>query len=388
MRLFLIIWLVSQACTALIVWLFTVRLGRPVALGSTPRVAVIVAVKGHDFALDEFLSRLFAQDYPAYRVIFAVETATDPAVAAIETWRVRRPETVSVVVAGLSTDEAQKVANLRAALTHLTPADEIVAFVDADIWTDPDWLKRLIAPLVAGEAEIVSGFPWLVIKDGRFASYLVASLGNSISTLLRVPHLNAAWGGSTSIRRDKLEALNLRERWRGTLVDDLQLTWVAQAAGYRIVVPREMLPRQAIRGRGLDGFIAAVRRWNLMFRVYTPITYVFGTFGLTFASAGWLLATGGAVLGNSEAAAVLAAAFALNVLRTLGRLRLVVKLWGKAAIPENLPMLLSNPFIAPLSHLAGALCAWSALFMRRTTWAGTTYEVSGRHSVRVVSRRD
>jgi hypothetical protein len=51
-------------------------------------------------------------------------------------------------------------------------------------------------------------------------------------------------------------------------------------------------------------------------------------------------------------------------------------------------MLLSNPFIAPLSHLAGALCAWSALFMRRTTWAGTTYEVSGRHSVRVVSRRD
>jgi hypothetical protein len=33
------------------------------------------------------------------------------------------------------------------------------------------------------------------------------------------------------------------------------------------------------------------------------------------------------------------------------------------------------------------LCGWSALFMRRTTWAGITYELHGPQDVRIVARK-
>src|SRR3989304_6823910 len=96
---FLLVWLVTQAIGVGLVWLFTVGLGRPVVPPRFPRVAILVPVKGHDFELDEFLARLFEQDYPAFRVIFAVEAADDPAVSAIEKCRALAPARVTLVVA-------------------------------------------------------------------------------------------------------------------------------------------------------------------------------------------------------------------------------------------------------------------------------------------------
>ena len=56
-------------------------------------------MKGHDHEFDEFLVRLFEQDYPTFRVIFAVEAETDGAVPAIEKCRSIAPDRVTLVVA-------------------------------------------------------------------------------------------------------------------------------------------------------------------------------------------------------------------------------------------------------------------------------------------------
>ena len=63
---------------------FCVDLGRPAAAPREPGVVVVVAVKGRNIQFDLFVESLFAQDYGNYRVIFAVESERDPAVAAIE----------------------------------------------------------------------------------------------------------------------------------------------------------------------------------------------------------------------------------------------------------------------------------------------------------------
>ena len=67
--------------------------------------AVVVAAKGHDYEFDEFLVRLFQQDYPAFRVIFAVESADDAAVPAIEKYRAIAPCGVHPGGARSSVDE-------------------------------------------------------------------------------------------------------------------------------------------------------------------------------------------------------------------------------------------------------------------------------------------
>ena len=187
MTAFLLVWLFTQAVSMLLVWIFTVGLGRAVHLKVTPRVVVIVAVKGHHVEFDRFLEHFFAQDYPFFRVIFSVESAIDPAIAPIESWRVKFPDRVALVIAGLAHDEGQKVANLRAAIAHITTDDEIIVFAEADIRPSRDWLQRLIAPLLDGKADIVSGFAWLVVDDRSFATCVMASMAATMITVPRIP---------------------------------------------------------------------------------------------------------------------------------------------------------------------------------------------------------
>jgi cellulose synthase/poly-beta-1,6-N-acetylglucosamine synthase-like glycosyltransferase len=230
MTAFVILWLAAQAVSVLAVLVFCASLGRPPRLARLPRVAVLVAVKGHNVQLDPFLRSLFDQDYPDYRVIFAVESGNDPAVAAIAPWRDRFGGRVALAVAGLSIDEGQKTTNLLAAVSRLAADDEIIVLADADIVADRDWISQIVAPLTRGEADLVSGFTWVVVANGRPATFLLASISSALSTFPRLPLLNAAWGGSTALTRETFERLGVAAAWRGTLSDDLQLTAIAQRA--------------------------------------------------------------------------------------------------------------------------------------------------------------
>lgn len=126
---FLLAWLATQAIAVLLVRMFAVGVGRrPPQLTATPRIAVIVAVKGHHAEFDHFLDHLFAQDYPSFHVIFTVDASDDPAVLPIEALSRKFPGGASVAVAELAQGEGQKIANLRAAIPQVTADDEIVVF--------------------------------------------------------------------------------------------------------------------------------------------------------------------------------------------------------------------------------------------------------------------
>lgn len=387
MTTFLIIWLCTQAIAAVLVLAYSIRLGQPATLAATPRTAVIMAVKGHEPEFDECLKRLFAQDYPAYRVIFTVESEADPAVGAIEPYRRANPDRVTLVVAGLGDREGQKTTNLLAAVARLSPDDEVLVFADADIWPEPDWLRRLIAPLTEGRAEIVTGFSWMLVKDGKLSSLVLTAMAASVATIPRLPMLNGVWGGSAAMRQKDFHALDMTKKWRGTLSDDLHLTNIAQAAGYRIAVPREILLRTGIYTKGFADVIDGARRWYMLVRIHLPVAYAATVIAMSFVSLGWILALAGALSGDAIALKVLVAAVALSVLKTFGRVLLVQRLWGAAGVTENMPFLKFDWLVSPLAVLINALCGWSALFMRRTTWSGITYEVRGPQDVVIVSRR-
>jgi Glycosyl transferase family 21 len=387
MTTFLWVWLVTQAVGVALVWVFTVGLGRPARRSTAaPRVAVVVAVKGHDHEFDEFLIRLFKQDYPAFRVIFAVEAATDGAVPAIEKCRSIAPDRVALVIAGRRTDEGQKTTNLRAAVAKLTPDDDILVLADADIWPEPDWLARLVEPLVEGEADVVSGFAWFVAQDRRLSSYVLTAMAAAVATVPRLPLLNAAWGGSTALRQETFRALEVAEKWRGTLSDDLQLSSVAQQAGCRIQGPREILLRTAIKTGGFAEIGEGATRWFMLVRVYMPSAYWPALAAMSFSALGWIAAGLGTLTLRLDAAAVLVAALILNVLRARGRARLVRRLWGASGAAENAQYLRLDPLVSPLAAILNAFYGWSALFTTRTTWAGITYELAGPQQVRVLAR--
>jgi ceramide glucosyltransferase len=386
MTAFLLLWLAAQAVSVIAVFGFCVGLGRPASRAREPAVAVVVAVKGRSIQFDPFAESLFDQDYPNYRVIFAVESQDDPAVAGIAEWQQRLGDRVTLVVAGLAVDEGQKTTNLRAAVSHLEPRDEVLVFTDADIVLDRGWIRYLIAPLLAGKADITSGFTWVVVGDLRPSTFLLASMSSGLSTFPRLPFLNAIWGGSTAMLRQTFDALDVARAWRGTLSDDLHLTAIAQRARCRIAAPREVLPRTIGRTAGFAAVVDQARRWYMLVRVYVPATYVQMLAGTTFLAAGWLAVFAGAAMAQPVALAVLAAAFMCALMRDFGRGILVARLWGRAGLAENLVFLLVNPLITPFAAICNAGFAWSALRARRTTWAGITYELRAPHKVRVLSR--
>jgi glycosyltransferase involved in cell wall biosynthesis len=386
MTTYLVLWLCAQTIGVVLVWMFSIDLGQRVILDIAPPVAVIVAVKGHDQEFDEFLVRLFEQDYPHFRVIFAVEASSDPAVAVIQQCRAIAPDRVTLVVGGVAVDQGQKTTNLLAAISQLRHDDEILVFADADIWPEPDWLSRLVDPLVHRTADIVTGFPWLIVQDGKLASLMLASLAAMVATVPRLSFLNGAWGGSTAIRQEQFRALNMNAHWRGVLSDDLQLTNVASRAGLKIAAPRELLLRTAISTMGFTGVIAQARRWYMLVRIHMPAAYALTVGAMTFAAIGWLLAIGGTLALRRDAMVTLALALVLAGLRTLARMRLVETLWRRTGPAENRLFLRTDWAMAPLAIFLSVACGWSALLMRRTNWAGITYEVRGRQNVEILSR--
>jgi ceramide glucosyltransferase len=388
MNAYLSFWLLAVAVSALFSCLFVRRLGIPVSLSDTPKVAVIVPVKGDDEEVGHFLRHLFSQEYPNYRVIFAVQAENDPAVRLIEPYRAAAPDRATVTIAGLARQEGQKNTNLRAALKCLTPDDAIVVFADADMRPSKDWLTRLVAPLVDGSADIVSGFSWPFPKDKRPASLVVGSMMAALVAVPRLPALNACWGGSTALSQDLVRKLDLDELWRNSFSDDLALTAAAQKAGCRIAAPREMLQPIHFISAGFGEAIEDAARWSLLFKLYLPAAYVIAVAVLTFFTIGWIVALAGLLTGHASAALFLVAAFALLAIRALARAVMVRRLWGDDAVARNRVYLMWDTFTSPVATALSAFSMWRAAFYNRATWAGITYAIRGPKTVEVIARRD
>src|SRR4051812_32591654 len=161
-------WLAVAAVACYAVYRYQDGLGRAVVLPRTPHVAIVMPVRGTPPA--GLWPALAAQDYANWRIILAVESTDDPAYGALTALIGEKGD---VVVAGAARDTGQKVHNQLAALKRLRAGDEIVVFADADILPRPDWLSRLVMPLLEPGIDAVSGYRWLVPADRRLATLFV-----------------------------------------------------------------------------------------------------------------------------------------------------------------------------------------------------------------------
>jgi len=202
-----------------------------------PFASIIVPCRGLDQELRENLTALFLQDYPNYEVIFVVDDKTDESVKIIKEVSRRGAKKVEsrFAVAGKATDSSQKVHNLREAVLEVSGKSEIFVFVDSDARPNRHWLKNLIAPLQDEKVGCATGYRWFISKRGGFSSEFRAVWNASIASALGAnQENNFCWGGSTAIRRETFEKLEMREKWRGTLSDDFALTRRMQAANLPI----------------------------------------------------------------------------------------------------------------------------------------------------------
>jgi ceramide glucosyltransferase len=195
-----------------------------------PRLAWIVPVAGTSPGLEERLATFLTQDYPDYQVIFAVRDLDDPAARLLSRFIRPQPQ-ARLVVAGPARNCGQKNTNLLAGVKLAGEDPDLLVFADANQTAPPDFLRRLVAPVVRGEAEVASGYHHLIPSHRGLAGWGRALTVLTLYLTKTLPRLNQPWGGATAIRRETFYALGVQRLWGETVVDDVSLAARVRRAG-------------------------------------------------------------------------------------------------------------------------------------------------------------
>jgi Glycosyl transferase family 21 len=180
----------------------------------------------------------------------------------------------------LSELNSQKCANLLAALAHLEDDEAHIVLFDADIRPQPWWLATLVAPLVAGRADVVNGYRWPVLRTPSLGTALVAGIDRAIAVLPRLRQTRTIWGGSLALTRHALEVLDLPTTIGRTLTEDLPIGDRAAATGLRVLTRRAVRVPTPLDGSFRDLWRFGRRQYQLI-RLYRQGLWVFAALVVT-----------------------------------------------------------------------------------------------------------
>jgi ceramide glucosyltransferase len=345
---------------------------------SGPRAAVLIAVKGVSHSTQPFLDALRAQRYDNFRLIFALESSTDDAFALVTQLQreLNGHPPVEVVVAGTSSNRAQKVHNLLAALGCLRVDDQIVVFADADIVPMETWLSQLIRPVASGETAASCGYRWQLPIERNWPSLIVAAADMSIATAARSRMWNLCWGGSVALDRKALDQLDLHRAWDRAASDDLTLTRALRRRSLRIYVPPFVLVASPV-SHTWASLLRFMHRQYLLIRVYAPRHWLLAAWTLCIPALGAAIAAGLLLQGHWWVLAFLASSAALLQLRLLIRRSIA----GMVLSPPDRAIAAATVKFAswswPLIHLVHVAAFLSSSLGRRFSWAGVRYRLTG-----------
>ena len=378
---------------------FRRELARTQPADYAPRATVVVPCRGLEQNLTDNLAALFRQDYPEYEIVFAADSAEDPAlevagdVAARMTPECRAVRRVRAVVAGKARGRGQKVHNLIAAVHASDSTSELFVFADTDARPHPLWLRALAAPLADKRVGAATGYRWFFPGRGGLASHLRSVWNASIASALgENGHRNFCWGGSTAIRRVTFERLDVYGRWRGALSDDFALTRVLHEAG----LPIRFVPAcltASLEDCGWKSLLEFTTRQLKITRVYAPHLWKIVLFSnLLFVAVffgGVLLTAVRAALGLGYAwtLATVCAVFLLGMWKAFFRLK-AVALVLEDYHAELRAGLWAHLTLWPLTAALFLYNAAAAALSRRINWRGIQYELKSPTETVIIRRAD
>ena len=367
---------------------FKRELGKPPS-NYTPFVTVFAPCKGVDQNMQANFDALLQQDYAEYEIVFIVDETDDAAAGVIESaWR-EAERHVKLVVAPKAVESSQKVENLREGVLHASPGSEVFAFVDSDVRPSTTWLRNLVAPLSDDKVGAATGYRWFFSGRETVASEMRNVWNASIASALGPNRkTNFSWGGSTAIRRDVFDRLNIRERWRGTLSDDFTVTRAINRAYLDIVFVPDALTASVEDCTWHQLFEFTTRQMKIT-RVYSPNLWALSFFGsglFTIVMISALLILIFSPRNDLPVVVAMCTLLAVTVFSIgkswlrLNAVHLVLPQYKAKLRRQFLPQI-TLWALAPAIFFFNCL---AGLFSRRIKWRGTTYEMVSPTETRVL----
>jgi ceramide glucosyltransferase len=221
---------------ALVAGIARLRLREPAAR-ATPPVSILKPVRGRDPRFYEAIRSHATLDYPGYEILFGVRDPSDPAVADIRRLQAEFPQRDIQLVLTSRDAPNGKVA----VLTELArlARHPILLVNDSDIVVQPDYLRRVVAPLDDPQIGMVTCLYRACAESwpGRWEAIGIATeFAPSVLVAPLVGVDGFALGSTMVFRAVQLEAIGGFAALESYLADDYQLGTHIARLGYRVVL--------------------------------------------------------------------------------------------------------------------------------------------------------
>ena len=206
-----------------------------------PPVSILKPVRGLDPDAYENFASFCTQDYPEYEILFCVGDSEDPEVALIEQVISAFPQRKIRILFGSGRTAANdKVAKLVRLVEEA--AYEYLVISDSDVRVEPDYLRRIVAPLADPKIGAVTCF-YVPTKDTSWIQRLqdVGMLSDFYPGILVAKQLDGvkfALGPTIGTTRTRLQAFGGYAALENRPADDLLVGRLIAHQGYEV----ELLP--------------------------------------------------------------------------------------------------------------------------------------------------
>lgn len=209
-----------------------------------PPVSVLKPVRGLDQGAYENFASFCRQNYPRYEVLFAVADPNDEAVPVVE--RVIEDfgsVAVRMVTGAPAVTASPKVSSL---VTLTREANHPVLVVsDSDTRVEPDYLRRVVAPLARDEIGLVT-CAYRGVCPSTFTAKLEAlhigvTFLPQVVVARRFLDMHFALGATVAFRKSDLEASGGWHAIGAYLADDNRLALQLSEAGKRVVLSHQVV---------------------------------------------------------------------------------------------------------------------------------------------------
>jgi ceramide glucosyltransferase len=346
------------------------RLTAARSMQAFPPVSILKPLKGSDPEIYQSFRSHCLQDYPEYEIIFGVGEANDPAAASVERLQREFPEAkIQLVVCPEILGANRKLSTLAQMLPQARHAYLIVN--DSDIRVAPDYLRRIVTPLLNRETHDREIGMVTCLYRGVAAPTLgsrLESLGISSDFCAGVlaakkleGGLRFGLGSTMAFRRGDLQRAGGFESFADYLADDYELGKRISELGLEVYLS-EVVVETFLPAYDLRGFLGHQLRWSRGMRDSRPGGY-FGlvfTFGLI-----WSVLCIAASGGKGWAWGLLVATFSLRFL--------LAAVMDKAALRNRRS--LWSLWLLPLRDFVAA-AVWLTSFAGNTVdWRGDRFEL-------------
>ena len=345
-----------------------------------PPAVVVLAMRGADPYLPDCLTGLMNQDYPDYDVKIIIDSQEDPAAAVVQNY-FETHEASNVEVLYLKDPVktcSLKVSALIQVIEQLKERYQVVTVLDADVITEPNWLRALVVPLMNdSELAATTGIRWFMPTERELGN-MVRRHWN-IGAVIQMSLFQIPWGGSLAIRRSLFEEAKVLEHWSKCLCEDTPLANVLLQANRKLdTVPEALMINR--ESTSLPGAVRFIGRQLLFAQLYHPRWFWVmapGVLNAVTPLVGWII-FGIALYQQNPWAWLLPAAVVIQSASVLLQATLTGKKIKKLLVANGVTVRDSvfdrktflAAFIAVLTHFWGVV---RPVFIKEIEWRGITY---------------